>query len=206
MSSEERLNINELLHIVNILDTLHNIPRVGWVQRGINKVEAEDVGRHILLTCYVGLSLCCRYRELCDENVSCEDVITQCLIHDLHEASIGNISGNVRKMISNFKNIELRQLEDLTSILPKSIKRFIGTKFLNYRETKSLEALLTNLADKLSTLLRALRYYLNGFRNVMDLIHTYSGEVLKILNYIKCEKFSKEVQNIVIESQKIVSQ
>jgi len=78
-------------------------------------------------------------------------------------------------------------------------------KFLNYRESKSIEALITNIADKLSTLLRALSYYLRGYRQVIDLIHNYTSEVVRLLNYIKCSEFREEIQNILHQFRKFLS-
>ena len=182
-----------LLSLVDIVDTLSNIPRVGWCQRDVSKELAEDIAKHTLLVSYMGLILCKLYQEYCG-NVNCEKVLTMCLIHDVPEAGIGNIAGHVRKLIPNFRNIEIKQLEELLSTFPEKVKSSIGTTFIEYREQMSIESTLTVLADKLATLIRAVKYFVEGKRKMRDLVQYYSEEVKKVLEKIPCEQFKSMIE------------
>ncbi|NPA23389.1 MAG: HD domain-containing protein [Crenarchaeota archaeon] len=201
----EKLSLEGLLKILRTVDSLCSIPRIGWVQRSVSKFEAEDVGKHILLTSYIGLILCNYYKSLCDDKVNCDKVSTMCLIHDVHEASIGNIAGDVRRLIPNFRSIELKKLEELFKEYPLSISKIIGTYFLEYRESTCVEAILVRISDKISTLLRACRYIQQGNREVIDLAQYYINEVRNLLSYVRCEPFKQALESILAEVSKEVS-
>ncbi len=194
-----------MMSLLKTVDTLRSLPRIGWIQRSVNKCEAEDVGSHILLTSYVGLVLCHEYRRLCLEKVNCDKICTLCLIHDIHESLIGNVAGDVRRMIRNFKNIELKKLEELFKDFPENISKSIGTYFLEYRESSSIEAIIVRIADKLATLLRAYYYVKRGFKDVIDLVKYYSNEVRNLLNYVRCEQFRECLERILVEMLKDVN-
>ncbi len=201
----EELSLENLTMLVKMIDALSSIPRVGWVQRSINKSEAEDVAKHILLTAYIGIVLCHTYRELCNNKINCDKVSTLCLVHDIHESAIGNIAGDVRRMIPNFKNIELKKLEELFKGYPEYVSKTIGTYFLEYRESMSIEAVLVRISDKLATLLRAFRYLQQGNRDVIDLVNFYLNEVRSLSSYVRCEEFKKMIENVITAVCKEVS-
>jgi len=188
-----------LITLLRTVDTLRSLLRIGWIQRSVNRCEAEDVGSHILLTSYIGLVLCHEYRRLCMDKVNCDKVCTMCLIHDVQESLIGNIAGDVRRIIRDFKNIELRKLEELFKDFPQTILKNIGTYFLEYRESSSIEAILVRLSDKLATLLRAYYYAKRGLKDVLDLVRYYSNEVRNLLNYVRCSSFRDVLEKILSE-------
>ncbi len=192
-----------LYEIIKAYDVLFNIPRVGWSQRGVSKSEAEDIGKHTLITAAISMSLCLLYKSRCG-NIDCEKIIIMSLIHDLPEALIGNIAGNVRKLIPNLRDIELRELEEILAESPYDIKRILIELFKEYRQSVTTESKLVILADKLATLLRALNYYENGNKSVIDLVKHYSSEVTKLCNDIACEPVKQEVLKIVDYAVKIV--
>jgi len=194
-----------LITLLKTVDALCSLPRVGWIQRSVNKYEAEDIGSHILLTSYIGFILCQEYRRICMEKVNCDKICTMCLIHDIHESLIGNVAGDVRRMIKNFKNIELKKLEELFKDFPEEISKTIGTYFLEYRESSSIEAIIVRISDKLATLLRAYYYVKRGFKDVLDLVKHYSNEVRNLLNYVRCEQFRNCLEKILTDIVKDVN-
>jgi len=185
-----------LYRITETYDILFNIPRVGWCQRGVSKSEAEDIGKHTLTTTILSMFLCLLYKSHCGY-INCEKVLIMSLIHDLPEALIGNIAGDVRKIILNFREIELVKLSQILSDVPDNITKILTELFREYRQLNTVEAKLVTLSDKLATLLRALKYYKSGHRDVTDLVKHYSEEVTRLCSEVDCDLVKQEVFKIV---------
>ncbi len=182
--------------IVERYDTLFNIPRVGWCQRGVHKSEAEDIGRHTLITAVISLCLCEIYRMRCGE-IDCERVISMALIHDLPEALIGNIAGDVRRVIPNFREIEIEKLREILRESPRDLSSSLVRLFKEYRECQSIEAKIVTLSDKLATLIRAVIYAESGYPAVKDLIRFYRDKVIELSDEVKCSPVREEVLKVV---------
>ena len=166
--------VSSLIDIANIANTILNMPRIGWIQRGIPQAIAESVGDHILLTSYLALVLCNNARGV-DDNVNADKCVTMALIHDIHEALTGNVGNSVRSLISDWKNIEVRLFNELQ--LPEEL----GNYFREYRYALSIEGKIVNLSDKLATLIRACMYARAGY-DTRELIINYREIVERLLS------------------------
>jgi putative hydrolase of HD superfamily len=189
-----------LRKLTEIVVTLDNIPRVGWVQRGVPMICAETIARHTLLTSLIGLVICRLYKMLCG-NVDCDKMLTMCLLHDLPEANIGNIAGHVRKVI-DLRKVEVTELETQLQELEPQLRNSLGMLYLEYRSGTSIEAILTTLADKLATLAMACYYYEEGKPRVRDLIRYYVDKVREVLMKIPCREFVTRINEIVEEAER----
>ncbi len=189
-----------LRKLTEIVVALDNIPRVGWVQRGIPMICAETIARHTLLTSLVGLVICRLYRLLC-ENVDCEKVLAMCLLHDLPEANIGNLAGHIRKVV-DLRKVEIEELEAQLQDLEPQVKSVLGIMYLEYRAGTSIEATLTILADKLATLAMACYYYEEGRSKVRDLVRFYVDKVREVLTRITCKEFVTRISELIEEIER----
>ncbi len=189
--------------MTELVVTLDNIPRVGWVQRGVPLTCAETVARHTLLTSLIGLVLCKLYRKYCKDTVDCEKVLTMCLIHDLPEANIGNIAGHVRKLI-DLRRIEINELEQELQDLDTDVKNSLGMTYLEYRSENTTESIITVLSDKLATLSMAMYYLEHDRSKTRELARFYINKIREILLKIKCEVFRSLVSSWLDEIDKVV--
>ena len=176
--------------ILELIETLENLPRIGWLQRGVNRNEAESVAQHTLLTTYlclfVGFELVRR-----GVKIDLAKLLTQALIHDLHEALIGNTGHIVRKTFSeSWVDFEIKVFNSLE--LPEEMKNL----FKDYRRQESFEGFIVNLMDKLATLLRAYMYKKVGYRTD-DLIENYEKQIFDLLNKVNVNALREFTINLI---------
>ncbi len=163
-----------IVNILDIVDTLLNIPRIGWLQRGVPRAVAESVGEHTLLVSYVALIMCSEVRRS-GVDVDVGKCLAMALLHDAHEALIGNVGNGVRSMVTNWRDIEARVFEGLG--LGEELSRY----FREYRFELSVEGKLVNIADKLATYMRACKYARAGY-STEELINNYKELITRLIN------------------------
>ncbi|MCD6157673.1 MAG: HD family hydrolase [Euryarchaeota archaeon] len=138
---------------------LKEIPRIGWLQRGV--LSPESVASHVWGTAFLTMIL---GEELQRKgyNLSVEKAIKMALVHDLHEGIIGDIpSQSISKRLKD--ELERQVIEDLFSEYP-SLRDLV----LEYLSQKTLESKLVRLADLLDMALQAGEYLKSGFSRVKD--------------------------------------
>ncbi len=131
----------------------------------------ESVGDHVLLTSYIAMILCNNVQRI-DGSIDADKCVSMALIHDAHEALIGNVGNSVRSLISDWKDIEVRLFDELQ--FPEELRNY----FREYRYGLSTEGKIVNLSDKLATLIRACVYARAGY-DTRELIINYKELVEK---------------------------
>jgi putative hydrolase of HD superfamily len=164
--------------LLDIVDSTGNIPRVGWVQRGVSLHEAETVGEHTLLASYVALFLARRLRTM-GISIDPNRCVTMALIHDAHEALLGNAGSLLRESLE-WRSIEVEAFGRLDVL-----SEFRG-EFMEYRFASTLEGLIAYLADKLATLIRACHYRRRGYPTD-ELVRNYARVVMEIADNLPKE-------------------
>jgi putative hydrolase of HD superfamily len=79
--------IMSLEEMVKVTRILKNIPRTGWLQKGIPFYEAESIAEHSFEVAAIALALLNNVRI----KVDAEKVLAMALIHDLSESVIGDM-------------------------------------------------------------------------------------------------------------------
>jgi putative hydrolase of HD superfamily len=181
-----------LIKILNILDTALNIPRVGWVQRGVPKDIAESVGEHELLTSYLTLIICSEARRL-GTSIDLGKCLSMALIHDAHETLIGNVGNDVRSIINDWREIEVKVFESLG--LPGELNEY----FREYRYGLSVEGKLVNIADKLATFIRACKYATIGY-DMRELINNYEESINRLITELP-SNMGKVIQELITQAK-----
>jgi putative hydrolase of HD superfamily len=82
-----------LLNALLALDPLHDLPRTGWVQRGVR--DPESIGDHVLSTCFLVLAIGSRIEPRLDV----ERAIALALVHDVPEALIGDLPRTAARLL-----------------------------------------------------------------------------------------------------------
>lgn len=179
------MNLEKLAKATRILK---NIPRTGWLQKGVPSYDAESVAEHAFEVAVISLSLL----DILDDGVDGEKVLTMALVHDLSEAVIGDAPKALTERISeNLKNeIELETVKEITG------SRKISEVFQEYVRGESLESKIVRVADKLSTLLQAESYKGRGY-SVDEIIEGTRIELEKILKQLGKEDLEKALYNLI---------
>ncbi|MEM1980979.1 MAG: HD domain-containing protein [Candidatus Hadarchaeales archaeon] len=136
----------ELLELMERLGRLKGVERKGWVLRGFS--PAEDVAQHSFEVCSLSLLLSLELKG----RVNLEKVLTMAVLHDWPEA----LTGDLLPSSPEKREREERALEEMVG--DREWGRRIGELWREYREGKTLEAKVVQLADGLSVLLQCVRY------------------------------------------------
>jgi putative hydrolase of HD superfamily len=151
---------DRIIDTVLSLDTLSELPRTGWLLRGIT--PCESIAEHTCGVAIVAMMLVDALREQGTE-VDGERVLRMALLHDAPESRTGDIP-----MPSKTREAEraLDELEEriVSEILPPNLAE-------HWREAErgeSLEARVVKASDKLQMMIKVLAYERTGRGNLEE--------------------------------------
>lgn len=139
------------MDLLSIVDTLCQIKRIGWLQRGVD--NAENVCQHSVLVALLAGELAAEAKRY-GMNIDPAEAVALGLIHDIAEAELGHPGNGLRSTIP-WDQIELETFERLYPHL--------ADLFAKYRRGEGDLGRLVNFADKLATLIRACSYARRGY-------------------------------------------
>ena len=119
---------------------LKHVARAGWLRHGIS--SPESVAAHSWGVAFIA-------SQLCPENLNRERVLEMCIIHDLAEVRVGDITPYDKISKSEKKALELEAFE--------SMKITTGSRelFIEYESQKTPESRFVRFVDKLDMALQA---------------------------------------------------
>jgi len=169
--------MSKFYNIIEFISVLKNIPRIGWIQRGVPAALCESVAEHIFEVSSISLMFS---QRLINSGVQIDmsKVLSMSIVHDWAEAVTGDIPKSLSKYfpINIKENIEMMILSDMLKDEADNLKKL----FAEYLERVSIEARVVKLSDYLSTILQGYRYMLAGY-NVSDIVNNSISEALKIV-------------------------
>lgn len=171
--------------------TLKNIPRTGWLQRGVPPSIAETVAEHTFEVATI-LSLVTMHAE---DILNAQKMLLMGIIHDWGEAVSGDMPRSLtRKLGKETKKITeksiMRELS-AASGFPEIFKLFE-----EYEERKSQEAIITKAADLIATLRQASEYAKMGY-HVTDIIAGCKKELEEIFKDTKNESIVGLLKSLI---------
>lgn len=164
---------------------LKNVPRTGWIQRGVPRGEAETVAEHtFMVTTILGyISFSCSELHL-----NRERMILMGIIHDMGEAVSGDIPRGLTERLGK-KLKEGIETEIIKGIFDGTDDGRLAELFLEYLERETIEAKIVKIADLLATLWQAEAYLKRGFP-VGDIIESCRAEAQGMIDEIREEDLS----------------
>jgi putative hydrolase of HD superfamily len=177
--------------LIDSAAVLKNIPRTGWLQRGVPPAVAETVAEHSFDVASI-LSVIAMVSE---DHIAGEKLLLMGTIHDWGEAVAGDIP----------KSLTLRLKEDSKSRIERSIMDGLSSAsgvgkltkvFQEYEERTSDEALVAKIADVLSTQRQAACYIRRGYP-VQDIFDGCKEELEGLIPRVRDERI-REVIRILL--------
>ena len=176
---------------MNLLDTLlellplDDLPRTGWVLKGVP--HAESVAGHILGTSHLILALAPRTTPPIDLGAA----LSMALVHDLPEARTGDLP----RPAGHYLPPQAKALmEDrIAEHLVAPLSDVAAEAWVGYRAGSSREARFVALCDKLQMGVRLLGYERSGQRGL--------GEFHASLRELDCSEFQPvlDLQRAILE-------
>jgi putative hydrolases of HD superfamily len=132
---------------------LKRLSRAGWLLLGVPR--PETVAEHSFRVGLVGMALAAI------EGADVGRTVSLCLLHDAHEARIGDVPSVGRAYITSAAPEAVTAHQ--TSAMPAEVAKTFQELTTEFEAGKTIESQLARDADKLETLLQANEYATQGF-------------------------------------------
>jgi len=162
-----------LLDALLALEPLHDLPRTGWILRGVR--DAESIGDHVLSTCFLALALGPRI----EPKIDVERAVALALVHDVPEALFGDLPRTAAKLLPAGAKAEAekRAAAELLGPLSDDSMRL----WQEYQAGTTREARFVKVCDRLQLGVRLLAYQRSG--------HTGLDEFRDTVAAVDCSEF-----------------
>ncbi|MFB6241572.1 MAG: HD domain-containing protein [Candidatus Nanosalina sp.] len=181
------MDLKELREFFTDIDELKHTERQGWKDIGVTGTK-DTIASHSLGATILGWSLA----E--EEGTDSDRVVKMLLMHDLIMSYVRDYTPEDEEFTDK-KQMEDEQFEKLKQDMPGNIREETAELFHEFRENRTREAQVAHEADKLDTLLQALRYSEElGENHVEEFLETYT-ETFETSTGRKIMKQLKEVES-----------
>ena len=149
------------------LQSLQDLPRTGWIQRGIR--QPETVAGHVLGVAHLVLALGPRV----DPPLDCERALALVLVHDAPEALLGDLPRTAAELFppGAKREAETRAADRLLGPLSD----FARARFEEYQAGATREARFARACDRLQLGVRLLAYRRAGAGGLEEFEETLAG-------------------------------
>ena len=160
------------------LQPLHDLPRTGWILRGI--AQPESIGDHVLSTCFLILALGPRTEPAVDV----ERALALALVHDVPEALTGDLPRTAALLLPNGAKVAAE--EKAAHQLLEPLSGFALERWREYRDMSTREARFVRVCDRLQLGLRLVAYVREGRRGLDEFRETVAA--------LECAEFPVALQ------------
>ncbi|MEM9190195.1 MAG: HD family hydrolase [Myxococcota bacterium] len=153
-------HVERILDIAQALEPLADVPRTGWLLRGVRPPESVADHSHGVAT--VAMLLVDALRDE-GHTIDGERVLRMALIHDCTEAQTGDIP--LPSKTAGFA----RALHEMEAVVAKELLgSSLHALWLEAEARDTLEARIVKAADKLQMMIKVLRYERAGVRSLEE--------------------------------------
>ncbi len=177
----------DLKRLLEKASVLKNIPRTGWLQRGVPHSEAETIAEHTFevtsILTIIGIAV---------QGLNNEKMLFMGTVHDWGESVSGDMPRSLTKRIG--KDMKSRtEIEIIREMSKESGLEELEDIFREYEERRTDEARLVKFADLLSTLRQAEAYVDRGF-HTEDIASSCERELEEIIEQLDNKQLSKQLR------------
>lgn len=151
-------NLQDIIKFLEIAGILKQTERTGWVEVGV--YQPESVADHTFRTAL----LCMLYADI--ENLDTLKILRMALIHDLHEAILGDLTP--KQKTAETKRNEETSINNMLKLLPKRQRENYLAVWNEYQEGKTKEAQAVRQLEKIEMALQAKEYEKLGAPKSLD--------------------------------------
>jgi putative hydrolase of HD superfamily len=155
-----------LLPALLALQPLHDLPRTGWILRGIS--TPESVGDHVLSTAFVVLALAPRVEPALDLGRA----LALAVLHDVPEALTGDLPRSASTSLPRGAKVAMEEQAARALLAPLSGPAL--DLWREYAEGATREARFVRVCDRLQLGLRLVAYVRSGVRGLDEFRATVS--------------------------------
>jgi len=137
---------------------LKRVRRTGWLS-WVGIENPESVADHSYRSALIAMCIA----DLKEMNA--EKLMRMLLLHDVHEAIIGDYDYFAKKQIGEHevKKRELEAIRKILEVLPEKFKQKYFSLWIEFEEQKTLEAKIARQIDQLEMIFQALEYEKEGY-------------------------------------------
>jgi putative hydrolase of HD superfamily len=169
---------------------LKNIPRTGWLQRGIPPSVAETVAEHS----FEVASILAVVAMEGGSKLDMERMLLMGILHDWGEAVAGDMPRSLTKRLGKSAKSEAER-KIMEELAEDSGFEAINALFREYEERKTPEAVVVKTADIISTLRQARAYLARGYR-VEDIEKGCVEELAELMGRVKDKRLREFLQSL----------
>jgi putative hydrolase of HD superfamily len=171
--------------LTTLLDllALDDLPRTGWVLRGVSR--PESIAGHVLGTCHVVLALGPRVEPALDT----DRALAMAVLHDAPEALTGDLPRAAAALLPKGAKEQMEEgaARRLLAALPPACLE----RFFEYRAGATREARFVRVCDRLQLGVRLAAYHRLGVRGLEDF--TAGIEALDCTEFAPAEALRREI-------------
>ena len=148
----------EIVEFLQMAGRLKRIRRAGWIS-WVGIENPESVADHSYRSVLIAMCIA----DL--KGMDAEKLMRMLLLHDIHEAIIGDYDYFAKKQIGEHevKKREFEAIRRILEVLPEKFKRKYLSLWNEFEERKTLEAKIARQIDQLEMIFQALEYEKEGY-------------------------------------------
>lgn len=162
---------------------LHDLPRTGWILRGIE--HPESIGDHVLSTCFLVLALGPRVEPPLDV----DHALALALVHDVPEALTGDLPRTASELLPAGAKSHAEEAAARRLLAPLSEAAL--ELWREHRDSGTREARFVRLVDRLQLGLRLVAYERAGRRGLEEFRATLAA--LDCREFAACAALQSEL-------------
>ncbi len=174
----------------HLLESLANLVRTGWMQRGVPPALGESVAMHSFYAAMIALEIGEKLKKR-GINVDPLKASAIALTHDIGEALVGDMPKWSTDRIKEVKeNLELEALNSMNLEVIKYAKEYFNN---------SKESIVAKVSETLATLWQAQKYVEMGLKRVKEIEESMKGSLEKTLKRAEelDEAFGKALREVI---------
>jgi putative hydrolase of HD superfamily len=199
-----------LIETLNELNTLKELPRIGWIIRGIPQTQAESIAEHSASLLWLAVTTLPLLEEDIKNNpslgtnqgVDVRKILEMVAVHDLPEVKTGDIDKqgaiNFGPTFSQIKHKgETQSFKNIISNFSKPIYDRLHLVWKEYQKGESLEAKYVHQLDRIDAAIQALTYIDMGHQTTKLETFFLSLESLKESEFKVIREITKSLEESI---------